>query len=84
MEADPLLTRAKRKVFAFNRITDATVDLTHEELDALGDEAVKELSECGEPGAERADFLCYKCPAASRCPYVYDLYNRGDSCLADK
>lgn len=79
------LTRAKRKIHLLETTGRADISLTHEELDALADDAVLELKECGEKDGARKDFLCYACGAATRCPYVYDLYNRGsDSCLADK
>lgn len=79
-----ILVRAKRKVYELEKSGLESVSLTHEELDALADEAVIQLKECGEKEATRKSFLCYGCGAAPRCPYVYDLYNRGDSCLADK
>jgi len=78
-----ILAKAKRKVYELEKSGRADVSLTHEELDALADDAVIALKESGDKDATRKSFLCYGCGAASRCPYVYDLYNRGDGCLAD-
>lgn len=81
-----ILKKAKRKVYELEKTGREGISLTHEELDALADDAVAALRESGEKDATRKSFLCYGCGAASRCPYVYDGYNTtdGDVCLADK
>jgi hypothetical protein len=81
-----ILAKAKRKVFELEKTGREDISLTHEELDALADDAVIALKESGDKDATRKSFLCYGCGAASRCPYVYDGYNTTDDgvCLAEK
>jgi len=78
---------------------DRWVPLTPEELEAIVEEAVRgenkyietlmneEPSVVGilEP-VTKEYFTCYRCSAASRCPYTFDPYNSADdgSCLASK
>lgn len=70
------------------------ISLTHEELQLLGEQAVKDANAFIESQLEGAvnthpetlaSFTCYKCEGAHKCPYVYDQYNLGGSdCLASK
>lgn len=75
---------ARKKALAWEEQHGNPLHLTHEDLDALADQALVHLAECGETGADRKTFTCYRCPAAAMCPYVYDIYNRSGDCLADK
>lgn len=86
MEINERLAKARRKalMWADTSETEQPLHLTHDDLDALAENAVIELRECGDSDVARSRFTCYGCGGASCCPYVYDVYNTGGDCLADK
>lgn len=85
MATDERTRKARQKAFAWELLDEPNPPhLTHEDLDALAEEAVKQLRETGEPTATRERLTCHGCGAASCCPYVYDLYNTDSDCLGDK
>lgn len=75
---------------------DRWVPLTPEELEALAEETVEHLNSYQEklmdeePSVGRLEpitkeyFTCYRCSAASKCPYTFDPYNTAGDCLASK
>lgn len=96
MTADPAYLSARDKVSTWHadeKHPEKWVPLTHEELDALAIEVTKDLvafeKEHGwdavvTHAASRESFTCFKCCAASKCLYVYDMYNTDGDCLASK
>lgn len=96
----PAIFTAREKIDAWHKAwnkEDTWCPLTPEELDALGDEAADDLNKYQEKlmdeepsvgnleKATKGSFECYKCSAASKCPFVYDPYNtKGTDCLASK
>jgi hypothetical protein len=95
----PPVMAARKKIDSWHRQwehKDRWIPLTPEELEALGDEAIRDCNEYQEQlmrdeptvgnlePVTKSYFTCYRCSRASTCPYVYDPYNSQDDCLADK